>query len=73
MSPTTTEAKLEEELNLIKEDLEDVEFKIEYLQSQIRKLRSKKVGFRVALDEKKEELRRFRHMYPNICKPPTEQ
>jgi len=71
MSPITTEAKLEEELALLRESLKDIEIHIEHLRSKIRTLKSKKVGIRIAFDEKAEELRRFQLMYPDICKPPV--
>lgn len=71
MSPTTTEAKLEEELSSHKEKIDNVRYKIEAVQIELRGLKSQMIEHKLAYEQKEEELRRFRLMYPDICKPPT--
>jgi len=70
MTPTTTEEKLEEELTEYKADLEDVRSKLDSLKKDVRKLNNKMVKYKLLCEQKEEELRRFRLMFPNICKPP---
>ena len=71
MSPTTTEIKLEEELDIYRQEVKHVRCEIQSLQEDLQKLKSKMVKYKLLYDEKQEELRRFRLMFPDICKPPT--
>jgi len=64
----TTEEKLEEELSINEERLEDVRYKILALQSKLSGLEDQLIEFKLAFEQKKEELRQFRLMYPSICK-----
>jgi predicted nucleic acid-binding Zn-ribbon protein len=70
--PPTTEEKLEEELSIHKERLENVRYKILAIQSKLSDLEDQLVGFKLAFEQKKEELRQFRLMYPNVCKQTRE-
>ena len=71
MSPKTTELKLEEELSDFKEEVKNVRCKIQSLQEDLTKLNSQMVEYKLLCEHKEEELRRFRLMFPDICKPPT--
>lgn len=68
MSPTTTEAKLEEELALAKENLDEVKAYIRVVKNELEKLCTKQIEHQVSYDHKAEELRVFRAMYPSMCR-----
>jgi|GEM_PF-6735911 flagellar biosynthesis chaperone FliJ len=71
MTPITTEEKLEEELASYKDDLDNIRFKIDSLRNDLRNFNDEMVKYKLLCEQKEEELRRFRLMFPNICKPPT--
>ena len=70
MFPTTTEEKIEDELNSYKTDLKDIRFKVNSLKKELNKLENSMVKYKFLYEQKLEELRRFRLMFPDICKPP---
>ena len=71
MSPVTNEARLEEELSLAKQNLEETRLKIRAIQCELERYQSELMGCQLEVATKTEEIRMFRSMYPNICKPPT--
>lgn len=70
MFPKTTEIKLEEELSDFQGEVKHVRIKIKSLQEDLRELKSQMVKYKLLCEQKEEELRRFRLMFPDICKSP---
>ena len=72
MSPTTTEAILEEELSIITDKLENIRTHIRYSNLELQKLFDKQVEYLQESSLKMEELRKFRAMYPSVCRQTKE-
>ena len=71
MPPVTNEARLEEELSLAQQNLEETRLRIRALQCELERYQSELMGCQLEVSKKTEEIRMFRSMYPDICKPPT--
>jgi tRNA(Phe) wybutosine-synthesizing methylase Tyw3 len=71
MVPTTTEEKLEYALSIAESELDNAKYKMKCLRAEISKHENTLVECRINRDNLVEELRKFRLMYPDICKPPT--
>jgi hypothetical protein len=68
MSPSTTEAVLEEQLKLAEESLIETQTKMKLLRNEMNKVETQLVEDRMKRDNIVEELRRFRLAYPSICR-----
>lgn len=71
MSPTTSEDELETFLKDKEDALNDLKLKISIIRKELLDVESEYVDARLQFDKIKEELRRFRLMYPKLCKNRT--
>lgn len=71
MSPTTSEDELEAILEDKEEILKFVQLKIQSIKKKLTDAEEDFVSARLELDKVKEELRKFRLMYPSLCKRRT--
>lgn len=65
-----TEAALEEQINSLQEDISHIQSKLKLLRQEVVAVETELVANKIECDNLREELRRFRLMYPSICKPP---
>lgn len=69
MAPTTSEEELEKELLNRQDLLKHARIKMANLRKEILAAEEDLLSANLNLSKVKEELRKFRDMYPNLCKP----
>jgi len=68
MSPTTSEDELEVVLKDKEYALNVAKLRIQLIRKELSAAEDEYISMRLQLDEIKEEIRRFRLMYPKLCK-----
>lgn len=72
MAPHTTEEEIERRLYEAEQDLKNSSFKLKTLRKEVSDAEDNYVERSLLVDKIKEELRRFRDMFPSHCKDPKQ-